>query len=206
MSSHDDHRPGRRLDRLARWLGVDGNPLRRGTDRIEAALRLVMMIMLVTAVPAAAVFAGQQADQLALNRAHAQRAADHLVNAVLLEQAQGTGAPDPYTSVQTTWVLARWQPPGLPPRTGEVLATAGARKGSTVRTWIAPSGAVTAPPLDHRDIVGDVCIAVVATCLVAWLVLLASGALARRALDRRRLNAWDAEWRASGPLWSGHSR
>ncbi len=206
MRTDEHRRPGRCLARLVRWLGFDRNPLRRRTDRLEAALRLVMMIMLVTAVPAAAVFAGQQADRVALNRAHAQQAADHLVNAVLLERAPATGAPDPYTSIQTTWVLARWQPPGLPARTGEVLATAGAHKGSTVRTWIASSGAVTAPPLDHRDIVGDVCIAVVATCLVAWLVLLASGALARRALDRRRLNAWDAEWRASGPLWSGHSR
>ena len=206
MRSHEDRRPGRRLAGLARRLGFDRNPLRRGTDRIEAALRLVVMIMLVTAVPAAAVFAGQQAYHAALNRAHAQQATDHLVNAVLLEQAPATGTPDPYTSVQTAWVLARWQPPGLPSRTGEVLATAGARKGSTVRTWIAPSGAVTAPPMDHRDIVGDVLIAVIATCLVSWLVLLVSCALARRALDRRRLSAWDAEWRASGPLWSGHYR
>ena len=206
MRSHDNRAPGGRLARLARWLGFDRNPLRRGTDRIEAALRLVMMIMLVTAVPAAAVLAGQQADHVALSRAHAQQAADHLVSAVLLEQAPATGTPDPYTSVQTTWVLARWQPPGLPPRTGQVLAPVGALKGSTVRTWINPSGAVTDPPLDHRDIAGDVCIAVVATCLVSWLVLLASGALARRLLDRRRLNAWDAEWRASGPLWSGRAR
>lgn len=206
MRSHDTRPPERRLARLARWLGFDRNPLRRGTDRIEAALRMVMMIMLAAAVPAAAVLAGQQADHVALNRAHAQQAADHLVNAVLLEQAPATGTPDPYTSVQTTWVLARWRPPGLPPRTGEVLAPVGAPKGSTVRTWINPSGAVTDPPLDHRDIVGDVCIAVVATCLVSWLVLLASGALARRLLDRRRLNAWDAEWRASGPLWSGRAR
>jgi hypothetical protein len=205
MRSHENRRPRRRLARLARWLGFDRNPLRRGTDRIEAALRLVM-IMLAAAVPAAAVFAGQQADHVALNRAHAEQVANHLVNAVLLEQAPATGSPDPYTSVQTTWVPARWQPPGLPSRTGEVLATAGAHKGSTVRTWIGPSGAVTGPPLDHRDIVGDVCIAVVATGLVSWLVLLAFGALARRALDRRRLSAWDAEWRASGPLWSGHQR
>jgi hypothetical protein len=203
MRSHKDRRPGRRLARLARWLGFDRNPLRRGTDRIEAALRLVMIIMLVAAVPAAAVDVGQRADHAALNRAHAQQTANHLVNAVLLEQAPTTGIPDPYTSVQTTWVLARWQPPGSPSRTGEVLATAGARKGSTVRTWITPSGEVTGPPLDHRDIVGDALIAAVATCLGSWLVLLASAALARRALDRRRLNAWDAEWRASGPLWSG---
>ncbi len=206
MRSHEDRRPGRRQAGLARRLGFDRNPLRRGTDRIEAALRLVVMILLVTAVPAAAVFAGQQAYHAAVHRAHAQQATDHLVNAVLLEQAPATGAPDPYTSVQTAWVLARWQPPGLPSRTGEVLATAGARKGSTVRTWIAPSGAVIGPPLDHRDIVGDVLVAVIATCLVSWLVLLVSCALARQVLDRRRLSAWDAEWRATGPLWSGHYR
>ena len=66
MRSHEDRKPGRRLARLARWLGFDRNPLRRGTDRIEAALRLVLMIMLVAAVPAAAVIAGQRADHLAL--------------------------------------------------------------------------------------------------------------------------------------------
>ena len=204
MRSHEDRKPGRRLARLARWLGFDRNPLRRGTDRIEAALRLVLMIMLVAVVPAAAVIAGQRADHSALNRAHAQQAADRWINAVLIQQAPATGSPDPYTSVQTAWALARWQPPGLPPRTGEVLATAGARKGSSVRTWIDASGAVTDPPLDHREITGDVCIAVIATCLVSSLVLLALSTLVRRVLDRRRLSAWDAEWRASGPLWSGH--
>lgn len=75
-----------------------------------------------------------------------------------------------------------------------------------MQTWINPAGAATDPPLDHRDIAGDVCVAVVVTCLVSWLVLMASGAFARRALDRRRLNDWEAEWRADGPLWSGRAR
>ena len=105
--------------------------------------------------------------------------------------------------MQTAWVPARWQPPGQPPRTGEVLAVAGARKGSTVRTWIDPSGAVTDPPLDHRVVVGDVVMAVTATLLLSGLLLVAAWALARRVLDRRRLRAWEAEWRASGPQWSG---
>jgi len=42
-----------------------------------------------------------------------------------------------------------------------------------------------------------------ATFELSWLVLLAAAVLVRRALDRRRLNAWEAEWRANGPLWSG---
>ena len=203
MRSRTSRRPETRLARLARWLGFDHNPLRRGTDRVEAALRLVMIILVAVAVPAAAVAAGRWADHYALHRAQVQRAVNHQVTAVLLRDAPATGIPDPYTSVQTTWVPARWQPPGQPLRTGEVLAVVGARKGSTVRTWIDPSGAVTDPPVDHRVVVGNVWLAVMMTCLVSWVLLLAAGMLARRALDRRRLRAWDAEWRASGPQWSG---
>ena len=154
MRSRADHRTDRSLARLARWLGIDRNPLRRGTDRVEAALRLVMILLVVVAVPAAAVAAGRWADHYALHRAQRQRAVNHQVTAVLLEDAPASGIPDPYTSVQTSWVPARWQPPGQPPRTGEVLALAGARKGSTVRTWIDPSGAVTdsaaGPPRPRR--------------------------------------------------------
>jgi hypothetical protein len=204
MRSRADHRTDRSLARLARWLGFDRNPLRRGTDRVEAALRLILILLVVVAVPVAAVAAGRWADHYALHRAQAQRAVNHQVTAVLLEDAPGTGVPDPYTSVQTAWVPARWQPPGEPPRTGQVLALVGARKGSTVQTWVDPSGAVTDPPLERRVIVGDVWLAVMATGLMSLLVLLMAGVLVRRVLDRQRLRAWEAEWRASGPLWSGH--
>jgi hypothetical protein len=201
MRSRADHRTDRSL---ARRLGFDCNPLRRGTDRVEAALRLVLILLVVVAVPVAAVAAGRWADHYALHRAQAQRAANHQVTAVLLKDAPATGVPDPYTSVQTAWVPARWQSPGQPPRTGQVLALIGAHRGSTVRTWVDPSGAVTDPPLERRVIVGDVWLAVMATCLMSLLVLLAVGVLVRRGLDRQRLRAWEAEWRASGPLWSGH--
>ena len=204
MRSHAKPWPSESLARLARWLGFDRNPLRRGTDRVEGALRLVMIIVVVVAMPAAAVAAGRWADHYVRHQAQVQQSADHQVAAVLLRDAPATGIPDPYTTVETTWVPARWQPPGQPARTGEVLAVAGARKGSTVRTWIDPSGAVTDPPLDNRVIVGDVWLAVMATLVVSGLLLLAAGALARRMFDRRRLRAWEAEWRASGPLWSGH--
>ena len=204
MRSRADHRTDRSLARLARRLGFDRNPLRRGTDRVEAALRLVLILLIVVAVPVGAIAAGRWADHYALHRAQAQRAANPEVTAVLLEDAPGTGVPDPYTSVQTAWVPARWQPPGQPPRTGQVLALVGARKGSTVQTWVDPSGTVTDPPLERRVIVGDVWLAVMATCLMSLLVLLAAGVLVRRVLDRQRLRAWEAEWRASGPLWSGH--
>ena len=204
MRSHEKPRPFGRLVRLARWLGFDRNPLRRRTDRLEAVLRLVMIILVVLAMPAASVAAGRWADHWALHKVQTQRTINHQVTAVLLRDAPRTGIPDPYTSVETTWVPVRWQPAGQPPRTGEVLALAGARKGSTVRIWIDPSGAVTDPPLGPRVVAGDVVMAVVATLLLSGLLLLAAGALACRVFERRRLRAWEAEWRASGPLWSGH--
>jgi hypothetical protein len=204
MRRHTNRGSGQHLTRAARWLGFDRNPLRRGTDRVEAILRLVLIILLVAVIPAAAVAAGRWAGHQALHRAQLERATDRLVTAVLLENAPASGWPDPYSSVPTTWVRARWQPPGQPARTGDVQAPAGARQGSAVRTWIDRSGAVTDPPMDHRVIVGCVFLAVMVTCQLSWLILLAAGVLVRRALDRRRLNAWEAEWRASGPHWSGH--
>ena len=204
MRSHAKPRPYESLARLARWLGFDRNPLRRGTDRVEGALRLVMIIVVVAVVPATAVAAGRWTYHHVVHQAQAQQAADHQVTAVLLRDAPAAGTPDLYTSVQTAWVPARWQPPGQPYRTGEVLAVAGARKGSMVRTWIDPSGAVTDPPLEHRVIAGDVWMVVTATLLVSGLLVLGAAGLARRMLDRWRLRAWEAEWRTSGPLWSRH--
>jgi hypothetical protein len=200
MRSRAERRPDG--SRLARRLGFDRNPLRRGTDRVETVLRLILVILLVAGVPVAAVAVGRSADHLALHRVQAQRAAHQQVSATLLRDSPAFGSPDPYTSVQGNWVPARWQRPGQPARTGEVFAVAGARKGSTVQIWTDPAGAITDPPLGHRDVVGDVLVAVMTTCLVSWLVLLAAWTLARRALDRQRLSAWEAEWRASGPLWS----
>ena len=196
--------PDGRRARLVRWLGLDNNPLRRGTDRAEAALRMVMILLLVLVAPAAALAVGRWADHHALHRAQAERASSHQVTAVLLEDAPAAGTPNPYASMQTAWVMARWQPPGQPPRTGEVLTLAGAHKGSTIRTWIGLSGAVTDPPPGHRVIVGYVWLAGVTTYLLSWLALLVAWVLARRALDHRRLRAWEAEWRTSGPLWRGH--
>ncbi len=68
--------------------------------------------------------------------------------------------------------------------------------------WTDASGAITSPPPDQRMIAGDVCLAAVATWLIMSSLVLASSALAG-ALDRRRLSAWDAEWRAAGQSWSG---
>ena len=186
----------------ARWLGIDRNPLRRGTDRVEAALRLVLIILVVVAVPAAAAAAGRWADHYALHRAQAERTVNHQVTAVLLADAPESGIPDPYTSVQTAWVLARSAArdsrPG-PARSSPGRSAQGQHGADLDRPVGRSHHSAAGPPCPrrrrlarrHRDLPGVV------------VLLLAAGVLVRRGLDRLRLRAWEAEWRASGPLGSG---
>jgi hypothetical protein len=196
--------PATRLARCARWLGCDHNPLRRRADRAEMAVRLAVLVLLVVAVPVAAIAVGRWADHAALRVARAQAAADHLVGAVLLQGSPGAGTPDPYSVVAVNWVPAQWTAPDGSVQTGDVLAPAGAPEGSTVPAWVDASGNVTDPPTAHNAIIGDVVIAVTLTCLASLFTLLGAQALACQALDRWRLGAWEAEWRAVGPLWTGH--
>jgi len=120
-----------RRSRWARWLGRDGNPLRRGTDRADTAVWLLGTILMLTAVPAAGIAAGTWAEHLALGYARTQ-------------------------------------------------ATA----------------------LDRSQLTGDVFFAVSLAMLMAAFAVLGAGVLAHRALQRRRMRAWDAEWSAVAPLWT----
>ena len=111
-------RPGPRLARYARWLGLDRNPLRRRTDRIEAAMRLATVILLLVAVPLICIAVGHLAARAAQRQAHAQAAAERQVTAVLLQAVRPGHTPDPYSSVQMNMAAARWQPPASRPGPG----------------------------------------------------------------------------------------
>ena len=204
LSSRTGGRRGSRLARCARWLGLDRNPLRRGTDRIETAICLAVLILLVTAVPGAAIAAGQWADQVATRQVRAEYASHHQVSAVLLTQAPGTKTSGASSSKPEVPVLARWVPPGLPEWSGQVLALEGGPTGSTVRIWVDARGAVTDAPAERRDVISDVCIAVLLTCIAAPAALFGLAALARACSTVARLTAWDAEWPSIGPRWTGH--
>lgn len=195
---------GTRRTRCARRLGLDHNPLRRTADRVETGIRLAVVLLFLTVIPLLTVLAGRATDHMALREARVQRATDHHITAVLTHAAPMVGTTDPYTAVEVTWVSARWAAPGGGARSGMILAAVGAGKGTTVPIWVDPSGQLTGPPVGHRILVADVFIAVTITAFVLTVGLLGLQALACGLLDRRQINAWDAEWRAIGPLWTGH--
>jgi hypothetical protein len=189
----------------ARWaarLGIDRNPLRRRTDRIETFIRLGAIIVFLAVASAAIAEARPAADHLKLRQAHAPARTIRQVTAVLLKQAPTAVNPDPFGPTQMTAVQARWQPPGQAPRSGQVVVPPGARTGTAVTIWVDAAGHVTGPP-SKSDGPGGAGLAVILICLAAGLLLAGVSKLAGRILERRRLNAWDAEWREIGPLWRG---
>ena len=195
-----------RLVRGVRWLGLDRNPLRRGIDRAETAVRLGLMVLILTVVPAAALLAGRWAYHSAVIQVRAQDAATHTVSARLLEPAPTIGEPDPYAyaGAQVAWVPARWRAPDRLVRTGDVLAPVGAKRGSLVRTWVDEAGDFVDPPPGHSEVVGNVFISVALAGLGMLALLIAAEAAAHHLLERRRMKAWDAGWRTVAPRWTGH--
>ena len=107
----------------------------------------------------------------------------------------GRGSRDGWAGYAPLGAAARWEAPDGRLRTGLLFPGAGAAAGSMVPVWVDRDGRLADPPLDPAQVagrarlaegaaVGTLAVALVAVC---WLV--------RRALEARRMAAWDADWR-----------
>jgi hypothetical protein len=72
-----------------------------------------------------------------------------------------------------------------------------------VLVWIDRSGRLTASPMQRGGVIEEVALAASLATIAVAAVLAALGLVTRWVLDRRRLAAWDARWRATGPQWTG---
>jgi hypothetical protein len=193
--------PGRpRLPaRLARALGLDGNPLRRASDRAEAWIRAGLLVVFLIAGPVTAQSAGGWVYQAAMPAAAPPV---HAVQAVLLQPAPALHAgPAPAPGAQV-WVRARWHSPGARASTGEVLAPDGSPAGTTVTVWLDASGRVAAPPQPGQP-GHEAALATITGLVLEALALLAALRLLRLFLNWRRLAAWETAWAAIAPRWTG---
>jgi hypothetical protein len=194
----------KRMVRGVSRMGLDRNPLRRTVDRAETLIRLGVLVLMLTAVPAVALLAGRWAYHAAVTQVRAQDAATHTVSAVLLDSAPTIGQPDPYAAAEVAWVPARWVAPDGPVRTGDVLAPVGAKRGSLVQTWVDEAGDFVDPPPGHSEIVGNVFTSVVLAGLTMLALLIGAEAVSHHLLERRRMKAWDTDWRTVAPRWTDH--
>jgi hypothetical protein len=195
---------------LARRLGLDGNPLRRGTDRAEAWIRIALVLAFLIGAPLAGWGAGRWAEAVAPTAAHAQLAGEHRVPATLLRgvpgDSDGPGGSGYDGVAQLGWAKARWAVPGGSVRTGYVEAPAGSRAGSTVPVWLDRSGKPIAPPLPSSQIQAWVLMTTALAPAVLALLLLAAMGLLARILERRRLAGWQHAWSAVEPQWTRRRR
>ncbi|GGQ48802.1 Rv1733c family protein [Couchioplanes azureus] len=179
------------------WARV---PLRRGTDRVQAWLTLVLVTTTLLAAPGAAWWAASTtyrgvAQAVAWDRQHRVP-----VVAVLVEDAAGPdGGAGP--GAGTVPVRARWTGPDGAARSGMISAPAGTRAGSPVPIWLDDHGR-TVPKPARRSPVAD---AMLAAVLAGGAVVAGLGGVRRIVvwrLDRRRLRSWEAQWQVVGPQWS----
>jgi hypothetical protein len=189
---------------LARRLGLDANPLRRGTDRAEAWIRIALVLAFLIGAPLTGWGAGRWAESVAPTAAHAQLAGGHRAPATLLAGVPISSAF--YSGVRLGWVKARWAGPGGSVRTGYVQAPVGSRAGSAVQVWLDRSGRLTAPPLPRSQIQGWVLMTTVLAPAALALLLLAVTGLLGGILERQRLAGWQQAWSAVEPQWTRRPR
>ena len=190
--------------RIARRLGLDGNPLRRRTDKIAARLAALLLAVFLIGAPFLSAAAVGWAGHHRAADLRAQRSW-HQVSAVLL---QGVPAPTATSGVLGYYhqVLARWTTPDGRARTGRIPVSTDLAAGRTVRLWVDSAGSPPGPPPNLWAVLTRQAAATVVATSGLGIVLLCLAWAGRWVLDRRRLADWQAGWAAVGPQWTRRFR
>ncbi|WP_433561398.1 Rv1733c family protein [Nocardia sp. CA-151230] len=185
-----------RIHRIAPW---SRNRLMRSSDRLQAAWRMVAVLVAVASIPLAVVV-GISAATTTGAHIRAGNAAKTAVAATVISDplriavpvGQGVVASGP---LQAT---VEWNIHG---RTdiAVVVVPNSAKRGSTVTQWLDSSGRATSAPRPTSDAVvqgiDTAVLTVIATCCAAAVLVWC----ADRILLRRHHAAWAREWRDFAP-------
>jgi hypothetical protein len=191
--------------RIARRVGVDRNPLRRRSDRLEAWLTLGMVLMVLVAGP---LTAWRAADAVYRDSARAtewERQRRIQVSATLAEDVPLLIQGDDEVRSADAVARARWTAPDGTARSGLVSAPPGQRAGTTVTVWLDVHGGPTRPPVERHPAANALAagiLAIFGVLVVAVGVLM----LVHWRLYRRRMADWQVEWMFIEPVWSGRRR
>ena len=187
--------PGLRTSRLARRLCLDGNPLRRRTDKIATCLGGLLVAVFLVGAPMVARAVIGWVSRVAAAEQQATRSWRQ-VPAVVQKAAPASAAGE------ISWVPARWTAPDGKARAGQIPVSANVTAGQTVRLWVDAEGTQTGPSPSRGMVVFDEVGATAVAMAALGLVLLCLVCGGRLALDRRRLASWEAAWAEVGPRWT----
>ncbi|MFI0960762.1 hypothetical protein ACH4S8_05015 [Streptomyces sp. NPDC021080] len=184
-------RGGYAKKRLWRWRD---NPLRRRDDIIEAWVVLAVWIVFVVGGTVAGLVTARAADDVFAR----QRADRQPVRALVLHDVPLTATPT-RGSTGRLMTTVRWTAADGSTRTARTLVNPGTTAGSAVTVWQDGRGRLTsAPPTSTRAAFESGALGTAAAAALAGLAF-GGGAVARRRLDRHRIDAWDREWDLVGP-------
>ncbi|MFI6492573.1 hypothetical protein [Streptomyces sp. NPDC050564] len=177
---------------LWRWRR---NPLRRGSDALEAWIVLVAWALTVLG----GLFAGLAATQTVEHGLAQQRAEYRSVPALLTEDAPDASATE--TGGDLVWAKVRWTAADGSPHAGQARVFAGTIAGTSVTVWTDPHGRLVTRPATASQAQLRASLVGVLVGVSAAGVPFVGGRLLRGRLERRRMERWDAEWERVGPLW-----
>ena len=186
----------KRGHRIAAWLGLDGNALRRPADKAGAYGRAVLLAVFLIGTPVACTATGVWAYHTVMAEQRAQQSW-HQVQAVVLNPVSPQGAY--YGGIAWTW--ASWTVAGHR-HEGAIPVNTGTRAGARIRAWVDASGQWSGPPLSRGGALLQVADYVVLTPVALGTVLLALAAAGHYLLDRRRMARWASDWARVGPQWT----
>jgi len=185
---------GRRLDR---------NPLRRPSDRAETLVGIWLLVAFAVAAPLVAHAAATRAYTAAQHARSVALVTRHQVTAVTLQKAPSE-ISTPYALITTSWVNASWTAPDGHQRTGEIRVADNTPKGASERIWVTASGDVTPPPLSESVFASIANMVALGSILVLVVLYLATRITMGYLLNRRRMAAWESDWKTTEPRWNHH--
>ncbi|WP_350275792.1 hypothetical protein [Kribbella sp. HUAS MG21] len=181
-----------------RRLGVGRNPLRRPSDRLEAALLWCALVAGLLMIPVGAAIGTGVGNSLEASAAE-HRAVLHEVRArttTSTERRYPSAPGDVVSQARVSYV----DPQGVE-REAIASVPLGTPADAEVTIWLDRSGDIVTAPRTRSASAAIGALAGFLAVPGAWLLLWGAFRLARLPLDRRRARDWDTQWHTVGPRW-----
>ncbi len=179
-----------RLWRSSPWTG---NPLMRPSDRVEAAIRILAVVVVMAAVPLCAAMATARYTEAAA-QLRAENTAKTPVTATIITEPVHTPTVAMEVSSDRYEATVQWVHNGRPNHATTTVSDT-ARRGEPVTVWLGPGGHMTTapPPADTAAIrgIGAGVSAFVVICCGAGGTVFATSWLC----GARNRAGWAREWR-----------
>ncbi|MFE3826992.1 hypothetical protein [Streptomyces sp. NPDC059092] len=189
---------------LWRWRR---NPLRRGTDLIEAWVALTAVLLLALATPAVGWLGGKRVDAALRETVRIQHEQRHRTPAVVVSRAPQrpflTYDAESVTEQKTgSRVVASWRAPDGTARTGTVPTTLRTpRAGDTFALWADGQGRHVRAPMNAEAGRAHAVLAGLGFAILAAGLVECARRLIVRRLVQRRYERLDRAWAKAGPDW-----